>query len=236
MNQHERINGERMSLGPEHAYMREALFEYAMVQLGGDASGPQWLEIEKHLASCAECRSELEELSQMLRDSYSGALEPSPTAAQPDLSFLPPVPPALPPPAETFTERVKSELYTAIDAAEQIVIQFTQMLLDTLRRPALAGGYRGAHYASYEHPHLDDDVQVSIDISTIDEERKLCRVLVCVVNPAQPFDQEGCQVSLRFGTFTREAVTDHQGYAAFDDISLDFIPQLRFTITPRHPD
>jgi hypothetical protein len=241
MNQHERINGERMSLEPQHGQVGEVLFEYATLLLAGTPPGPEWHELEAHLASCNECQGELDELRQILHDTYSGALEPIPPAADPDLSFLPPLPleqaalakPVVP----AIVERAKNEAFAALDAAGQIVIQFTSSLVDALRQPLLAGGYRGAHYISYEYPRPNDDaVQITIDISTSDQSRKLCRVLVCVANPAQPFDQEGGQVTLHFGTFTRTAVTDHQGYAPFDDIPLDFIPQLQFTIVPQHPD
>ena len=241
MNQHERINGERMSLEPRHEHIGEILFEYATLLMAGIPPGPEWQPLEDHLASCDACSSELEELRQILNDTYSGALEPMPPEAEPDLSFLPPLPFAqaeLPKPVvPAIVERAKSEAFGALDAARQIVIQFTSSLVDVLRQPVLAGGYRGTHYCSYEYPRPNDEaVQITIDISTSDQSRKLCRVLVCVANPAQPFDQEGGQVTLRFGTFTRAAVTDHQGYAPFDDIPLDFISQLQFTIIPQPPD
>jgi hypothetical protein len=239
MNQHERINGERMSLEPRHEHIGEVLFEYAALLLASPPPGPQWHQLEAHLASCNECQSELDELRQILHDTYSGALEPIPPAAEPDLSFLLPLAQAAPPTpvVPAIVERAKHDALVALDAARQIVIQFTSSLVDALRQPLLAGGYRGAHYCSYEYPRPNDDaVQITIDISTSDHSRKLCRVLVCIANPAQPFDQEGSQVTLCFGTFTRSAITDHQGYAPFDDIPLDFIPQLQFTIIPQRTD
>lgn len=225
MNQHERVNGERMSLELRHEHIGEILYEYAMVSLSGSPPGLEWQPLQVHLAACDECRSELQELHEILHDTYSGALEPTSPADDPDLSFLPQ-------PAQATLESAQSAVRGALNLTRHVIIEFTQSLIDALRRPMLAGSYRGAHYCSYEHPHQSGDVQVSIDISITDESRKLCRVLVCVAHPARPFDLAGSQVTLRFGTFTREATTDHQGFAPFENIPLEFIPQLQFTILP----
>jgi len=237
MNQHERVNGERMPLDLQHEQVREMLPEYAMLQLSGAPPGSCWDELESHLASCDECRDALNELRQILLDTYSGQLEPTQPTAEPDLSFLPPPPAARYNPVAALADRATANLDTALDLARQVVIQFTEPLIAHLRQPVLAGGYRGTHYCSYEHPRQQDDsLHVTIDISTIDPERTLCRVLVCVMHPARPFDHEGSQVRLHFGTFTREAATDHQGFAPFDSIPLEFVPQLQFTILPQHSD
>jgi hypothetical protein len=122
MNQQERVNGARMSLELPHERIGETRFAYASTLQAG-TPGPEWQELQARLANCDECRSELEELRDILRDTYSGVLELLPPAFEPDLSFLQPSAPGI-------IESAQSAARSAIERAGDLIIQFTQSLVD----------------------------------------------------------------------------------------------------------
>ena len=200
-------------LEPLHKRISTMLPEYLMIQAGARPSGPEWRDLEAHLAHCKECKRELDDLYQLLMPARANPARP-PAYPAPNLAFL--------------------KTRSIITQPKVLVIQFTQALLQRQRQPDLAGSFRGEHYYSYEHPRdSGSDPRVAIDVSITDKKRKFCHVLVSVVDEHEPFEQEGSTVTLCFGTFAHEKTTDHQGNAFFTNIPFDCIPQLQFTIAPR---
>ncbi len=236
MNRFEQRATRNVSEGVWHERMRNLLPEYAMVRLRGKAPDATWRELEVHLRDCDECSVELDDLCEMLIDSASGSLAPLSSYPKPDLSFLER---GRVREAERVVERQgrldettgERSVYGIV---ERLIIQFTENLVAAIRQPQLAGAFRQPFYGSYQHPRSDpSDLSVTIDFSNPDRSELLCDVLVTVVDPQNPFDQEGHSVQIRYGTVTHEDTTDHRGCACFDRVPLAVVPQLQFTIQRR---
>jgi len=236
MSQRTQNGAAPMSPDQRHATFSDLLPEYAIACARAKSPGREWQALEAHLASCEDCRRAAAELTELLVDAYNGAIEPALVYPEPDLSFLSNSSLWLPDAAVPDTDQPPPALDRpgrAFEQIEHLVIEFSAALVQSLRQPRLAGAYRGPHYCSYELPRQSDsDMHITIDVTVVDEARKQCRVLLSIVDPRNPFDQESRSVTLHYGTFTRQATTDHQGYTAFDGIPLESISELQFTITP----
>jgi hypothetical protein len=217
-------NGGAAGHAPDHDRLRGLLADYAMARRLGRADEAGWREVTAHLAACADCRAEVDDLDQLVAASATGALPAATAYPRPDFWFLDP------PPADDAAP-VASSLAAVVDAARRLVIQFSEALVAAFRQPDLAGAFRGELYGSYRHPAgAPDDLQVAIDIALIQPGGDACRVTLTVIDPRDPFGQEGYTVRLDDGATQRAATTDHRGTVAFEPIPLDALARLRFTI------
>ncbi len=236
MNRFEQGETRNVSEGMWHERMRSLLPDYAMVRLRGATPDARWRELEVHLSGCDECSTELDDLCQLLNDSASGRLPTLSTYSKPDLWFL----------DRDAHDAVASSAEwqgrldrTPADSnrpgvVETLIIQFTETLVSAFRQPQLAGAFRQTFYGSYQHPRSDPSaLSVTIDISNPETGDLLCDVLVTVVDPHNPFEQEGHGVKLRYGAVTHEEITDHRGCVRFDRVPLGVIPQLQFIVQRR---
>jgi hypothetical protein len=217
-------NGAGAVPAPDHDRLRGLLADYVMARRLGRADEAAWRELADHLDVCAACRAEVDALDQLVAATATGALPAAAAYPPPDFWFLDPSPAADP-------ARIASPLDQAADAARRVIVQFSEALVAAFRQPDLAGAFRGELYGSYRHPAgAPDDLQIAIDIALIQPGDDACRVTLTVIDPRDPFGQEGYTVRLDDGATRREATTDHRGTVAFEPVPLGALARLRFTI------
>jgi hypothetical protein len=237
MNNHREVAPRSVLSDDEHERLRGLIPEYAMARLRNSSTSTPPNAFESHLASCADCQSELNELCQLLEDTAAATLPPSADYPELDASYLPvslPERDSSAPSDTPFLTNLTTSLERAAQVLKELVIQFTEEIVSAFHKSDLAGSFRGMLHGSYQHPKQDpDDLHIAIDISTPDPAGTRCRVVVTVVDPQNPFAQEGHSVILRYGTEETRQISDHRGCVAFEDIPSEAIPQLQFTIVPR---
>jgi hypothetical protein len=179
-------------------------------------------DVATHLAGCASCRAELEELRELMTAAYTGTIEPAANYPQPDLVFLP---------ARTTAPAAYQPW--RFDEWGRLIISFSQALLDSLHRPALIGAARGQMLYSYTlAPQAAPNLDVSIEVFTADARRDLGFVRVNVeALDREPFAQEPSAVMLHAAGATWHGTTDETGCVAFESIPLAALPDLRIEIT-----
>ena len=214
-----------------HQAILDRLPEYATAAALGTPPEDRYPDVAAHLAGCAACRAELEELLALTVPAYAGEVEAAPTYPRPDLSFLG-APAGRPGAVRAPHQPEQSWL---LDAAGRLVIAFSQGLLDRLRQPALAGAARGRLLYRYaREAGAADDLEVTIEVFAEDPARDLGRVRVCVEAAGRdPLDQAGNRVELRAGSLACHGETDETGEVAFPALPLAALPGLRVEIAPR---
>ena len=205
--------------------MRKLLAEYATVAALGRAPEMIYPRVAAHLATCAACRADMEELLALTEASFAGQVAAAPGYPPVDLSFLSM-------PAPTAPQR---PWFT--DALGRLTVLFSEPLLKLLRPPALAGATRTAQeqllYRYVQEPGSLQDLDVTIEAYIVDPARGLGRVRVGVDVPSRgPLDQAGSQVVLRAGDAIWQDETDELGSVDFAPFPLESLPRLRVEITP----
>lgn len=202
---------------------RDELPDYATAAALGQDPQVAYPEVTAHLASCASCREELEELQMLLTPAYTNQVQPTPTYPQVNLAFLGP--------------RVSAALPSkawSVDEAGRLLLRFSQSLLDLLRPPTLVGATRGQLlYCYVQEPGAwnDAEVQVEIHAEGLDSETATVRVMVDMPGRT-PFEQGGSQVALRVGQASWHGETDQVGSVEFAAIPQALLPQLEVEISP----
>ncbi len=203
---------------------REHLPAYATeIALGGSPESGSYAGLLAHLAECAECQVDLDDLLEVLLPAYAERIAPAASYPRPDLTFLEaPAQPARAPDRHWLFE------------AGRLVIQFSENLLATLGQPALAGAARGRLLYRYvQEPGSVADLDVSIEVYAEDAARIHARVRVGVDVPSRgPLDQTGSLVALRADDVSLQGETDESGCVDFGPIPLAALPRLRIEITP----
>jgi hypothetical protein len=206
-----------------HQAMRELLPACATATaLGGipQAIAPELLA---HLAICAVCRAELDELSLLTIEAYGGQVAAAPVYPQPDLAFLP---------APAVNSREHPWL---LDQLGRLVVKFSEALIEALAPRSLAGATRGQFLYRYvQEPGSVRDLEVTIEVFAEDAARGLGRVRVSVDVPSHgPLDQSGSQVVVRADEAAWQGETDETGCVDIAPIPLAAMPRLRVEITPQ---
>ncbi|MBK9710091.1 MAG: hypothetical protein IPO81_01965 [Kouleothrix sp.] len=207
---------------PKHP-MRELLPAYATAVALGLPRAVQYALLEIHLAQCAQCQVELDDLLEMIDATATGQIEPAPAYPQANLSFLgpPPKPPALSAPAWSF-------------GAGRLVVDIPAPLLGASRQAGLAGAARGRLLYRYvQEPGSVADLEVAIEVYAEDGPQHQGRVRVSVDVPSRgPFDQTGSVVVVHANEATWSGETDETGSIDFAPVPLGALPHLRVEITP----
>jgi hypothetical protein len=133
----DRQTPEQPELGHEaHERLRSMLPAYAIERLQGEPDPHEWQLLARHLAQCAACREELEELLLLLNETAMGGDDAEPDLPAFDLGALPPFSRRdggpgrrLPPPA-------------AGPSTQELLIDLGATLLQAMSRPQLAGAFR----------------------------------------------------------------------------------------------
>jgi hypothetical protein len=224
MKDHDQILDSGGSREDAHHAIRELLPIYAMELALGGAPEITYADVAAHLASCAACRADLDELQELTSLAYTGQIEAAPYYPSVNLSFMHlPVAP--------LDSPQKSWL---IDALGHLIVVFSDALLEALRQPTLAGATRGQLLYRYvQEPGSVQDLDVTIEAFVEDAASRFGRVRVGVDVPSRgPFDQAGSQVVLRAGETTWQDQTDEVGSVDFAPIPLEVLPQLRVEVIP----
>jgi len=212
------------SQGLDHPF-REELPAYAAAIALGSGAELSHPDVAAHLAACPDCAADLQELLELVRPAYAGALDPAPGRPAADLTFL-----EAPMQASQTTPPV-----WLLDAG-RLVIRFSQVLLSGMRQPSLAGAVRAGGQLIYRYtqePGSLHDLDVSVEVYAEDVEQKHGRVRVGVdVASRGPLDQSGSLVTLYLGNANWKAETDETGCVDFAPVPLEELPSLRVEITP----
>jgi hypothetical protein len=206
---------------PNHP-LYELLPEYATMLALGETPQAEFALLEAHLAECAECQVDLDDLLELTIAAYTERLEPAVDYPRPDLSFLRPEPAPL-----LLAQLWHLELNT-------LVITFPAPILQATQRQSLAGVLRGRllyHYV--QDPRSVADLEVSIDVYAEETRPGQGRVRVSVEVPSRdPMEQAGSLVVLRADAVRLDGRTDELGQVDFSPVPLEALPHMRVEITP----
>ena len=227
------LNDERITFADRlHTAAREQFPAYAAAVARGVA--PQLDDqLQAHLAGCATCRAELEELVDVAVSAYDRQFAAAPAYPAADLSFL----------SHTDHQFTLSTLTIQaypwrIGKRGQLEIEFSPALVATLAPRAAVGAMRGQFLFRYvQEPGSVDDLGVTIEVFAEDAAHNLGRVRVGVDVPSRDaFDQSGSRVVVRAGEAAWQGETDESGTVDLAPIPLDVVNQMRVEITPLRKD
>lgn len=214
----------RLPSSETHQAMCEQLYVYAAAQALGHATQAA-AEAVEHLAQCAICHADVQDLLELVASAYAG--QPEPAAEYPlfDLSFLTPM--------ATMIESKQHPWF--VDQLGRLVVTFSDALLATMRQPSVAGATRGQLVYRYtQDPTSMHNLGVTVEVFAEDQDHRFGRVQILIdVASSDPFDQAGSQVVLRAGETTWAGETDEVGYVDFKAVPLAVLPQMRIEILPR---
>ena len=223
------LNDERInSIDLPHAVAREQFPAYAAAVARGDRLPPA-NELQAHLAACATCRAELDELVAVVIAAYSSQIDAASAYPTADLSFLASARDQIAPPARPILTHP-----WRIDERGRLAIQFSAALVDGLAPRAAVGAARGQFLFRYVQDRGSvDDLGVTIEVFAEDAARNLGRVRVGVDVPSRDaLDQSGSQVVIRAGEAAWQGETDESGLVDLAPIPLNVVNQMRVEITP----
>lgn len=207
-----------------HEEMRARLVDYATAEALGKNAEEEYPDVADYLDATPELRDELEELRSLVAAVYAGEIEAAPAYPEPDLSFLET--------DQVATEAADSRWHWTEHG--QMMIEFTEALLDLLRPPALAGAMRGQLLYTYEVEEMAErGIDVRVEVFSEGAEQETVTVSVTVdVRDAEPLAQGGSEVSLHAEDQTWSGETDDAGYVEFAHVPLSAVPDLRIEVTP----
>lgn len=203
-----------------HAQTRELMPAYATALFFGRPAEACFATAIEHLAGCAECRADLDELMLLVEPLFDGTLEPAPSPASFDLAFLAtPSPPPAPPRAEARL--------TAAQGFGQLVLVLDQQLqalhrlrADLLGRPparaASAYVMRGGPLVDYEpDPATTAGFSVSIQLYRSDADPQRCDLQLALIPPDHLEVPNGIALRLQVDDQQWEETTDETGLCIF---------------------
>lgn len=214
-----------------HAQIRDLLPAYATALTLGQSAAAGFPQVAQHLEHCAECRSALEELLQLIEPLYDATLEPACDLPALDLSFLPS--PA-PPPVEQAAPHSAPQPFGTLS---RLVLILDQQL-ESLRRQSSSGfgrspllRARGTPLIDYEpNPATTGGVSVSIQLypgnATGLQRYDLQLALVLPEGTRAP---NGIAVALQVDDQTWEETTDESGLFIFSQAVPLEATKLRIT-------
>jgi hypothetical protein len=209
--------------GPSDHPLDEQLAEYAAALASGHATTEGFATLTAHLAECAECQVEIDDLLELLEPIFAdGDLEISP-ATLADRSFL-----------EVKVNQVTAPEQDWLLDAGRLLVFFSDALLRRANAPAFAGRARGQLLYRYtQEPGSVDDLEVAIEVYAEDATVHEGRVRVSVDVPSRgPLDQTGSTVILHAGDAQWQGETDESGQIDFAPVPLAALPQMRVEIAP----
>ncbi|MCB0077615.1 MAG: hypothetical protein KDD73_09320 [Anaerolineales bacterium] len=210
----------------DHTTNRELLASYLSASARGLNADQLYPDVVAHLARCDRCRTERESLMALLLPVYDDELPPASGSARADLAFL--RSPAPQPARDDFWW---------INSAGQLLIQFSQRLLDATRLPTqFAGALRGHLSHRFELPAgAEREIAFSMAIYATSEE--LSQLHITIDDPrCDPLDLAGYSVTLSIGERRWSAVSDGSGHLAFADLPTAQLAAMRIEVQQRAAD
>lgn len=224
-----------------HERLRGMLPAYAIVRLQGAPDSFAWQPLISHLATCASCREELDELLLLLRETATGAADAEPDMPSFDLSALPPFNRRGGPQEEArpLLASQPAPPHPAGPTPRELHLNLGATLLQAMRRPQLAGAFRqngaGAPGAPGELHHqlsvgAPDPIDIGLDVALSDPQRSLYRLQVTVVATGDPFEQAGHTVTLSYEGRSAAAITDQRGCVVFSGVPHEALGRLQLSV------
>lgn len=204
---------------PLHPEISAALASYAARLILGGAPERDHPQIAEHLAGCAACRAELDEIIAIATPLYQR--HPTLDASAPafDLSFLQAQTPAAP---------IRHWWY---DQIGRLIIQLSEDLLRALTPQIAAIATRGDQTPHHLRIETPQGLQVSLEVLVDPDDPAHATIQVIVDQLAQdPFDQRPVTVTLRVGAQSWSAATDPIGVATFHQIPIADLPALQVIV------
>lgn len=201
----------------------ELLPEYATILALGETPQPHFAQLEAHVAACAECHAELDDLLELTIAAYTEHLELPVEGTGADLTFLQP------------SGRHQTAAQPWYLDRHTLVVLLSAPILHAAQQQSLAGVLRGGLLYRYvQEPYSVADLEVSIDVYAEDSHPGQGVVRVSVEVPSRdPMEQAGNLVVLRADQAHWDGRTDELGLVDFAPVPLNVLPYMRVEITPR---
>jgi hypothetical protein len=210
---------------PVCAAIRPQLLRHVTdMALGRHTDNP---ELTAHINTCAECRTLLEELSDLTTLAYSEQVMPKPAQSSRSSAG-----------GASFFKRLMPSIQVQrswrFDELGRLIVWFSTALQPPAPKPAWLGATRGQLlYAYTQDVYEEDTFKVTIEVYRDSQDPSLRRVRIKVERPsAGPLDQAGTGVLMRVGGDAWSGETDGAGYVDFNGVSPEAITSLRVEITP----
>jgi hypothetical protein len=181
-----------------------------------------------HLRSCAACRQEVYELSELLRATAAGE--------------LPQVPPGLSRPRLDFLRSSPGRPWERDDSG-RLTVRFTAALLEQIRMAPLAGAVRATEramattplyqYDQAQHEDPQPHTPMTISIFGLGTDPATVDLVVRVGVAGRGVDLSGSEVILTSGQLERHEHTDRFGYVYFKALPAESLPNIQVAILPR---
>jgi hypothetical protein len=204
-----------------HQEVRDRLHAYAFATLMEDTPEVRYPAVAAHLARCAECRADLDELLEMTRAAAMGSGEPASQEIAPDLSRLPR-------PWMKTTNRAPPWF---IDQLGRLWLEFSQALLRSWQPSPVLGTPRGD--LLYEYHYESQTLEPSLTVEIFAEEQPETALLCVTIDvPNRDVrDQVGIPITVHGAGALQHAATDRSGTARFPHIARAALAHLRLEFT-----
>lgn len=192
-----------------HEDVAGQLHEYVAETLAGGSPEARYPLVAAHLAGCAACRADLDELLSLTRATYDGLDERPTTYPAPDLSGLRPARPARPDTRQLWS----------LDALGRWLLELTGDLL-ALGRPSSLAGLPRADDLLYDlrvPPPSAGGPELRVEVFS-EPADSLCLRASVDAPERDPLDMGGVEVALLAGGREWRALTDAVGTASIRGI------------------
>jgi anti-sigma factor RsiW len=205
---------------PAHEDVRHRLHAYAFATVIGESPEVRYPDVAAHLAECATCRNDLNEL---IAITHAGALEldaPIGDYPLPDMSRL----------TRPWLKAMNQGRPWFIDRLGRLWLEFSEALLRSWEPSPMLGPARGALLYEYRHEAQADDPSLSVEIFA-EEHAETTLVCVMVDVPTQAaLDQAGTLIVLHGAGAPQPVETDRSGTARFAHVPRSLLADLRLEI------
>jgi hypothetical protein len=203
-----------------HHELRDRLHAYAFATVMEDAPEARYPAVAAHLARCAACRADFDELLDMIRATGMGLGEPVSVDLAPDLSRLP----------RPWVKSTNRSPPWFIDQLGRLWLEFSEALLRSWQPSPVLGTLRGdlLYQYHYESQTLEPSLTVEIFAEEHAETALLC---VTIDMPNRDVrDQVGIPIIVHGAGGPEHAETDRSGTARFPHIARAALAHLRLEI------
>jgi hypothetical protein len=179
-------------------------------------------DVTVHLAQCYICRSHFNELLAFTRAAYRGDVFAADPAPRWRLDFLPANQRSVP---------------WSVNEQHQLVVQFSPSLLAQIRQSEAALLARGANTHRFELVEaFEQKLKLTIEIQAHAHPSNAQVEVMLDLSSRSPLSQDGSLITITAAEHTWQGFTDQSGYVNFNNIPMNLLPELRFTVTPSWED
>ena len=213
----------------DHDGVRALLPVYATALVFGHPAQTWYPAVAAHIASCASCRAELEELQSVVEPSYDGELTPAASTPQFDLSFLQPqdVPRTQP----TAAAQQRAPRWQR-DSGGRLLVPLSEYLTPgAVARPQFGLGRGVSRQRSTIELEVPEPVSIAIEVFNDDPlDMVVVQVQIDVATLDDPLSQAGQTIALRSGEHVWEAATNEAGVARIAGVQRSALADLHLEV------